>query len=115
MNDDNDVKISLKPPRFSGVKSEWEYFKIAMKAYQSVSGLGDIVRSMVKQFSLYGSIVWFGHVVCNHVVGWTVLGLHFTSMDLYLNSRISILATDFTVQVYNSVPRLVDNSSLTFP
>ena len=37
----SDVRISLKPPRFSGIKSEWEYYKIAMRAYLSVSGLGD--------------------------------------------------------------------------
>ena len=39
----SDVRISLKPPRFSGIKSEWEYYKIAMRAYLSVSGLGEIL------------------------------------------------------------------------
>ena len=40
---DENMKISLKPPRFSGTKADWEYYKIAMKSYLSVSGLGEIL------------------------------------------------------------------------
>lgn len=42
-NNQDDVKISIRPPKFSGEKKEWEYYKVAMTTYLSTAGLGDIL------------------------------------------------------------------------
>ena len=39
----SEIKIPIKPPRFSGLKSEWEYFKIAMRTSLSVNGMGELL------------------------------------------------------------------------